>query len=229
MGFNYIVKVTNTEDIMKKSGLFMLILLFFLITFSKTISAKLTIIPPEDMVEQSTLIVVGTITKKEYSQKHREVGISVQTVVKGTTEQKEINLKLDEPPMYGWLGFDFPDTGTKILVLLRQNDQFTLTGETNAVAILEDHNVKLYRGTTMGQWTTEQYEKTYKAFLEKSIMSSPTSKDQLINKGETTIFGVKSHHLEYKMVMLINLAIIVGIVLITILLLYRISKHKKQR
>jgi hypothetical protein len=38
--------------------------------------------------------------------------------------------------MYGWLEFDFPETGTRIMVLLQQNDQLTLTGDANAVAVL---------------------------------------------------------------------------------------------
>lgn len=209
---------------MKKYGLLALVLLFSLITFINTTEAKLTIIPPNGMIAQSNLIVIGTVTKKEYSEQQRQVSISIETVIKGKTKQKEIDLIRDKPPMYGWLGFDFPETGTRIMVLLQQNDQLTLTGDFNAVAVLDENNVKLYKGATMvGQWTPEQYEETYKAFLDKSMQSSPKPND----KGETTIFGVKSSHLEYKIGVLKNIALLVGVVLVSSFLLYRILKRKR--
>lgn len=52
---------------MKKCGLLTLLFLFFLLTFSKTTEAKLSIISPQEMIEQSSLIVIGTVMKKEYS------------------------------------------------------------------------------------------------------------------------------------------------------------------
>jgi hypothetical protein len=219
------------EGIMKKSGLFTLVLLFVLITFIKTTEAKLTIIAPDGMIEESNLIVIGTVTKKEYSEQQRQVSISIETVVKGKTNKTEINLKRDKPPMYGWLEFDFPETGTKIMVLLQQNDQLTLTGDANAVAVLDDNNVRLYNGATMGQWKPEQYEETYKAFLDKSMQSSLSTMpiDKSNDKGETTIFDIKLHHLEHKIDVLINIALIVGVVLVTGFLFYRILNRKRQK
>jgi hypothetical protein len=216
------------EALMKKCGLFVLLLLSFLITFINTAEAKLLIMPPEAMVEQSTLIVIGTVTKKEFSEQQRHVRISVETVVKGNTIQKEIDLKRDKPLMYGWLGFDFPETGTRIMILLQQNDALTLTGDANAVAVLDDNHVKLYKGATMGEWTPERYEETYKAFLDQSIQASPISMDHLNDEDKTTILGMKPHHLKYKMDVLINIVLIVGIVLVTCFILYRILKRKSQ-
>lgn len=207
---------------MKKLGLLILLLQLFSISFFNTTEAKLTIIPPEEMVKQSTLIVIGTVTKKEYTEQQREVHFSVETVIKGKTTQNEIELRWDKPPMYGWLGFDFPETGTRIIVLLQQNDQqLTLTGDANAVAILDGNYVKLYKGSTMGHWTPEQYEETYKVFLDKSIQSTQMPIDILSNKGETTNFSVKSQHLKF------NIALIIGVMVVTSFLLYRILKRKR--
>jgi hypothetical protein len=75
------------EALMKKCGFFTIVLLMFLTTFINTSEAKLVIMPPQEMIEQSTLIVIGTVTKKEYSEQQRQISISVETVVKGKTKQ----------------------------------------------------------------------------------------------------------------------------------------------
>lgn len=210
---------------MKKCGLLTLICAFLSITFIKTIEAKLTIIPPQEMVQQSTLILIGNITKKEFSDEHRLVSISIETVVKGQTNQTEIVLQKDRPPMYGWLGFDFPEIGTRVMVLLQQqNDQLKLTGDANAVAVLEDNNVRLYKGMTMGQWSPEQFERTYQGQLEKSTASAQSA---VVKLNGTTILGVKPHHLIHKVGVLINIAVIIGLVAATSFFVYRTFKHNR--
>jgi hypothetical protein len=94
---------------MKKVGLLLLLLLVITVNpFVQTVEAKLSIIPPQDMINQSDLIVIGTVTKKNYSEENRDVAFSIDTILKGDTNQKEIVLKRDKPVMYGWLGFNFP-------------------------------------------------------------------------------------------------------------------------
>jgi hypothetical protein len=89
-----------------------------------------------------------------------------------------------------------------------------------------DNNVKLYNGATMGQMVPERYEETYKAFLDKSIQSSPLP-TKLITQVDNTILGVKPHHLDHKMAVLTNIALVVGIVFTTSFLLYQTVKRKK--
>lgn len=62
---------------MKKCGLFTLLLLFLLLPFCKTSEAKLNIISPQQMIALSSHIVIGTVTKKEYTEELRQVEISV--------------------------------------------------------------------------------------------------------------------------------------------------------
>jgi hypothetical protein len=220
---------------MKKCGMLTLVLLFLIVSFSKTTEAKLSIVPPQEMIEQSSLIIIGTVMKKEYSEEQRQVSISVESVVKGKTKQKEIHLKRDKPVMYGWLGFDFPETGTRIMVLLQQNDQLTLTGDVNAVAVLDGNNVKLYNGSTMGQWTPEQYEETYKAYLD--IQSTQMTSDKMNDKsGITTLAMTRNNgalipNVEAKQQIfttLINTVLILGGFVVTMFLIYRILKRKRQ-
>jgi hypothetical protein len=189
---------------MKKYRLSVLVLLFLLLTFSNTTEAKLVIISPQDMIDQSGLIVIGYVTQKKYSEEERQVVISVETIVKGETEQKEISFKRNKPPMYGWLGFDFPEKGTRIMVLLQQNDQLTLTGDANAVAVLDDNNVSLYKGITMGQFTPENYEDTYKSYLDAH--SSLITSDKMLK----------------------NTSIILGSIVVSMFFIFGILKRKRQ-
>jgi hypothetical protein len=220
---------------MKKCGMLTLVLLFLIVSFSKTTEAKLSIVPPQEMIEQSSLIVIGTVTKKEYSEEQRQISISVESVVKGKTQQKEIHLKRDKPVMYGWLGFDFPETGTRIMVLLQQDDQLTLTGDVNAVAVLDGNNVKLYNGSTMGQWTPEQYEESYKAYLD--IQSTQMTSDKMNDKsGITTLAMTRNNgalipNVEAKQQIfttLVNTVLILGGFVVTMFLIYRIFKRNRQ-
>lgn len=85
--------------------------------------------------------------------------------------------------MYGWLGFDFPDAGTQILVFLSQNEQsgLSLTGDANNVAIVDkDDSVQLCHGSTMGKWTPEHYEEAYQAFIlnKKNASKQHQAEDQ---------------------------------------------------
>jgi hypothetical protein len=210
---------------MKKCGMVTLVLMLFIISFTETSEAKLLIISPQTMVEQSTLIVIGTVTKKEYTEQQRQISFSVESVIKGKTKQKEIDLKRNKPPMYGWLGFDFPETGTRIMVLLQQADQLTLTGDVNAVAVLDGNNVRLYKGSTMGKWTPKKYEETYQAFLDKNIESSTSPVNKSNVKGETTTDTAKQQTI--KSGVLINTLILIILGVATIFIVYRILKRKR--
>lgn len=171
---------------MKNFGLFTLASLFLLVIFINTAEARLVILSSEEMIEQSNLIVIGTVMKKEYSEKHREVHISIEAVLKGKMNQKEIVFMRDKDLMYGWLEFDFPDAGTKIMVLTQQDEQLSLTGDANAVSVLDGDNIRLYHGSTMGRWTPEKYEETYKAFLDENQKPSKAI-DVLSYKGSTDL------------------------------------------
>ncbi|MBE1446718.1 hypothetical protein [Paenibacillus sp. OAS669] len=93
--------------------------------------------------------------------------------------------------MYGWLGFDFPDVGTRVMVLMQQSSSLVLTGEVNSVAIVEDNQkVKLYQGTTMGQWTPELYEEAYSAYLAGQISSFSEPKNMDNPNDSGAVFGV---------------------------------------
>jgi len=130
--------------------------------------------------------------------------------------------------MYGWLGFDFPDVGTRVMVLMQQSSSLVLTGEVNSVAIVEDNQkVKLYQGTTMGQWTPELYEEAYSAYLAGQIssLSEPKNMDNPNDSGAG--FGVMPHHMQHKAYVILTIALVCTVLLITIMLCYRIIPRKK--
>jgi len=218
---------------MKKSGLLMLVLFFLLLPLSKITEAKLSIIPPKEMIEQSSLIVIGTVTKKEFSEEQREVSISVEKVLKGNIQEKVIDLKREKPLMYGWLNFDFPETGTKILIFLQQSNQLTPTGDANAIAVLDGNNLTLYKGSTMGQWTPKQYEEAYQAYLD--LQSTQNKSDTNVpNFPVTTSYkmnndGVTMPSAEAKPQVFspFNTSIILGGIGVVLFFIYLILKRKR--
>lgn len=208
---------------MKKIGFLLLLLV---ITFNpfQIAEAKLSIIPPQDMISKSDLIVIGTVTKKDYSEETREVAFSIDTILKGGTKQKEIVLKRDKSHMYGWLGFDFPDKGTKILVLLRMYTDIglSLTGDTNSVAIVnKDDTVQLYHGAIMGNWTPKNYEETYQAFLDKKNESKQDKVSQdFSQKSKEPIELAKKNY---------DVKVIVGITVLCLILIFVVRAYIQKK
>lgn len=199
---------------------FLFLFLLLVITFYpfQTAEAKLLIIPPQKMIDGSDLIVIGTVTKKNYSEVNREVAFSIDTILKGDTKQKEIVLKRDKSHMYGWLGFDFPDEG-KILVLLRQ---YELTGDTNSVAIVnKDDTVQLYHGATMGNWTPKHYEETYQVFIDKKNESKQDNayQDSLQNSKEPVELAKKNY----------DVKVIAGIIVLCLILILVIGAYIQKK
>lgn len=146
------------------------LLLMFIFCSFELVEARIVVMSPQDMINYSKHIVIGTITEKNYSEDKREVTLTVDSVLKGTLKQKNIVFKMNKGHMYGgWIGFDFPDKGTKVMVIL--DEEFlglSLLGDGNSVAVIEDNKVKeIYNGVTAG-WKPEQYLPIYQEFLDKN-------------------------------------------------------------
>jgi hypothetical protein len=134
--------------------------------------AKLLIYSPQETIDSSDLIFMGTVAKKEYFESSAAATISVDKILKGETADNEIVLKYrdmvrNKPVAKSWFPFIVPDEGTKIMLLLRkgESDEYRPTADANSIAVLEDGgNVKLHQ-VKIGQWTQVDYERAYQALL----------------------------------------------------------------
>lgn len=57
--------------------------------------AKMSIISPIEMILKSDHIIIGIIKKRDFKEEHREVAISVDAVLKGMINRKEVVLQRD--------------------------------------------------------------------------------------------------------------------------------------
>lgn len=150
-----------------------LLAVVFTVLVPSTVFAKLVTAGPQDALAGASTIVVGTVTARHYSEDERSVTIQIDQVVKGDTEKQQLSWKVPKPRMYGWLDFDFPETGNQVLLLLNGNDQegFALAWDLNCVAVVDEGRVTaLYHGTTIGlnqaSWEPEQYAAAYDAYYQ---------------------------------------------------------------
>ncbi len=153
-----------------------IILLIFMMT--DIANARLSVIPPHEMISNSGYIIVGTVIEKNYSENHREVRISIESSLKGNINEEELVLELDKPPMYGWLNFDFPEEGTRVFVLMQRAKGYFLTGDANSVSVIKNNsNVELYNGKSMNNFTIKQYEDAYTSFFKENFKQDHSKKD----------------------------------------------------
>jgi hypothetical protein len=140
-------------------------------------NAKMSIFSPQQMIDMSDFIVVGEIKKRNYEDKHIQVIISVESVLKGKITEKEIVLNRDLNMNYNY-SFDFPEKGTKVMVLLKKypNVGLSLT-YANSICELNENKVTLYNGMDFRSknkehevyWYSRDYEAAYQAFYDNAV------------------------------------------------------------
>lgn len=164
-----------------------IILLIFMMT--DIANARLSVIPPHEMISNSDYIIVGTVTEKNYSENHRKVKISIESFLKGNINEQELILEQDKPPLYGWLNFDFPEEGTRVLVLMQKEKGYFLTGDANSVVVIKNNgNIELYNGRSMNNFTIKQYEDAYTSFFKKNIKQDYSKKDTESPKNSSFVY-----------------------------------------
>ncbi|MCY9668447.1 hypothetical protein M5X11_26570 [Paenibacillus alginolyticus] len=170
---------------MRKTGLCLTVLvcLTLLNPFLPLLRAKMSVFSPQDMIGISDYIVVGEIkkgvtTKKrnaEYTATHKEVTISIESVLKGDMAQKEVVLKRDfrtDIMLTDGVDFNFPKKGTKVMLLLRNYERsgISLT-YANSICVIKKGKVQLYDGMGFGSndvnFEPNDYEKAYQTFYDK--------------------------------------------------------------
>lgn len=147
----------------------MLICLTFCNPLLPQLNAKMSVISPQEMINSSDHIVVGVIKKWDYIEKHREVTITIDAVLKGKINQKEIVLKQDIDVMHKWVTFDFPKERSKVMVLLRNSAEGYAPRYANSVCIIHKNRINLYEGMGFGNWLPRDYEETYQVFYENTV------------------------------------------------------------
>ena len=80
--------------------------------------ARLSVSSPEGTLDRADLAVTGTVIERNYGDEYRRITIGVNEILKGTADEKQIKLERKKNDVYGWTGFDFPEPGTEIFLLL---------------------------------------------------------------------------------------------------------------
>lgn len=162
---------------MRRTGISVVIIICLTFPLLPHLYAKMSVISPEEMIGKSEHIVVGIIKKRNYTEKHREVIISVDNVLKGDIHLKEIFLQQDIDAMGKWVTFDFPKEGNKVFVLLRNiRGGYSLTYANSVCVINKNNRFQLFEGMGFGKWSPRDYEDTYHTYYKNAIdMHSDTN------------------------------------------------------
>ncbi|MGM0883671.1 MAG: hypothetical protein ACQEXQ_21890 [Bacillota bacterium] len=149
--------------------MFLLISVFF---STQTVCAKMSIIPPQDMLNRSDYIIFGQVRKQITANNnrvvHKEITLSVEAVLKGGITQREIVLKRDVRFHPGTVSYDFPKQGTKVMLLLSNTVNGLSLTYHNSICIIRDNRLSLFEGMGFGDWSVKEYEDTYQAFYDSA-------------------------------------------------------------
>lgn len=144
-----------------------------LLSLPAVASARLLVSSPEGTLQAADVIITGTVTAREYGEAERRVTIKVDEVLQGDLQGDELSLARQKNRVYGWVGFDFPDPGTEIFLLLggQAGQGYWLARDLNCVAVVEGGRVTaLYQGSNVGingdRWSREDYAAAYDAFYQ---------------------------------------------------------------
>ncbi|TDA70318.1 MAG: hypothetical protein D9V47_01910 [Clostridia bacterium] len=144
-----------------------------LLSLPTVASARLLVSSPEGTLQAADVIITGSVTAREYGEAERRVTIEVDEVLQGDLQGDELSLAMQKNRVYGWVGFDFPDPGTEIFLLLRgqAGQGYWLARDLNCVAVVEGGRVtSLYQGSNVGidgdRWSREDYAAAYDAFYQ---------------------------------------------------------------
>ena len=172
------------------------VLVLFIMVFllSDAANALLAISSPEGMIEQSNFIFTGIVVEKNYTEEQRTVKIEIDLILKGTESISEVTLTRQKPVMYGWLGFDFPDVGNKVFVLLNksQQDEYIPCSDLNYVAIVnKDNKISLYNGNSINGVTSEDYADVYDKFYIENISKAIVVQKNTLVANDGNILSVE--------------------------------------
>lgn len=166
-----------------------LILVILLILFSSlpllaqnVAEARLVILNPMAMIEQSDLIIAGNVKDLVTGEAERKVTIKIDSVLKGEYAETDLTLEI-RPSRYGWN--EFPPEGTKVMLLLSKEEDgsYNLTADLNNIAVIDKNDevkIPTNRGG-MDSWTPDSYERFYTLFFKENYNKPNNQLSQVSN------------------------------------------------
>ncbi len=137
-----------------------------------TASARLRVLPPDDLIERATAIVIGTVTSRTETGRSLDVVMEVDRFLKGTAKDRQVSISAWAYPEGAEPPDAFPAEGTAVLVALGgDSGNWRLQTDLNAVALLEKgHVTAIHHGTRIGideqAWDAEDYARAFEEFYQ---------------------------------------------------------------
>jgi hypothetical protein len=147
-----------------KKIIYSAIVILILISFINNVAfAKLLVLPPKLMIKCSNLIIVGNVVSLEKSSDEIKTKIHIQRIIKGKTEDKDLNFLYRKDDIYGFL-HQFAPKGKVVMILLRDG---YYTADKNNVAIINNGKLNILDGNPVGNYSVKDFEREYKKIYDK--------------------------------------------------------------
>lgn len=154
--------------IIKQKKIVLLLMIYMMLFTQNDAQARLTILSPLQMVENSDLIIAGTVKNLVTTESERNVTIEIDSVLKGEYDEKEISIE-SRPLRYGWT--EFPSKGKRVMVLLtkEENNSYSLTADVNNVAVInENGEIEVSNRGGTDKWPVDSYDRFYTLFFKEN-------------------------------------------------------------
>lgn len=140
------------------------------------VSARLLVLPPQQVISSSDLIVEATVTANEVEGNQRAVTLEIFQTLQGDAQPALLNLTLGMRQPHNQAPADFPVRDSRVLVCLSQSEeQYHLTSDLNSIALLKDGRVQsVFAGAVISlnesKYTPEDYLQAYQTLYDEQAL-----------------------------------------------------------
>ena len=173
----------------KRFSTSMVILLLIIIAFPNLAYGKLTVLPPEKMLDKAQLVVIGEVISIDHDiekNDNMEVGeIKVKQIIKGDYTEETIILH-EVKYITGAVIERIPPIGSEVFLLLGASGNYFVDG--NQIGIIEDGQVvDIYDGINLEIHPyVEKYNEYYQLHKNEGIVIEQTSDTAIISDNPET-------------------------------------------
>lgn len=153
-----------------KKGIILFITLLML-AFTGQVIAQPMAFGPQEIIDKSELIVVGTITKNLTGSNERSVTLEVDGVLKGSYNKNKLTLTMTKPADGKWLDFNFPAEGKQVFLPLIMNSStdYGFLSDLFNVGLIKSGKVKLFNPNNISSEALADYELVYTDYVKSNF------------------------------------------------------------
>lgn len=176
-----------------KKGIILLLTLLMLALGVTQVVAQPMVFGPQEIIDKSELIIVGTVTKNLTSSNERTVTFKVDGVLKGNYNKKELTLKKEKPADGKWLDFSFPKAGQQVFLplIITSATDYEFYSDLFNVGLIKNGKVQLFNPNNISDENKKDYELVYNDFVQSNFKAAGIKTEEPATKEDAVVVNAE--------------------------------------